>query len=193
MALLLFGRAIWRYGNFVIRAPLNGRLLALIRASEEFLEFLDYCEGSESSHGLSLRGFSYGARRVLTSRALTLQSLTDHYLGYVRTLREHYNGKLIVVIDELDKVTDPNQVLDLLLEIKGALFEEGCYYIISISEDATRAFRGRLTEGRDIFESSFDDIVAIDRMPADTARLMFAGASPPIRPCPRSKTPRSTS
>ncbi len=169
---LLIGRTIWRYGNFVTRAPLNASYLALVRASEEFLEFLDYSEGREASHGFSVRGLSFGARRVLTSRALTLQSLTDYYLGYVRTLRRHYNGKLVVVIDELDKVTDPLQVRDLLLELKGALFEEGCYYIISISEDAARAFRGRLSEGRDIFESSFDDIVMIEHMPVETARLM---------------------
>jgi hypothetical protein len=172
LLLLVLGGTVWRLGNFVVRGPLNFRLLTLVGASEEFLEFLDYSEGQEVSRGFSLRGLSLGAKRTLTSRALTLQSLIDHYLGYVRTIRQFYNGKLIVVIDELDKVTDPMQVRNILLELKGSLFEEGCFYLISISEDAARAFRGRLSEGRDIFESSFDDIITIRDMAPETAREM---------------------
>ena len=172
LLIVLFGPAIWRSGNFIVRGVLNWKLLALVRAFEDFLEFLDYSEGREASRGLSMRGLSFATKRNLTSRTLTLQSLTDRYLVYVRSLRDHYNGKVIVVIDELDKVADSEHVRDIFLELKGALFEDGCYYLISISEDAARAFRGRFTEGRDIFESSFDDIVEVDSIGTETAHRM---------------------
>lgn len=174
LLIVLFGPAIWRSGNFIVRGVLNWKLLALVRASEDFLEFLDYSEGREASRGLVMRGLSFATKRNLTSRTLTLQSLTDRYLVYVRSLREHYNGKVIVVIDELDKVADSAHVRDILLELKGALFEDGCYYLISISEDAARAFRGRFTEGRDIFESSFDNIVEVDSIGTETAHRMVS-------------------
>ena len=172
IVILYFGGTIWRSANFLFRAPLNARLLTLVRRSEDFLEFLDYSEGRETSRGFSLRVLALGAKRTLTSRPLSLQGLTEHYLEYVRILRQHYNGKLIVVIDELDKISNPQQVRDILRELKGALFEEGCYFLISISEDAARAFRARLSEARDIFESSFDDIVAVDYMGTEAARQM---------------------
>ena len=174
LLIVLFGPAIWRSGNFIARGVLNWKLLALVRASEDFLEFLDYSEGREASRGLFVRGLSFATKRNLTSRTLTLQSLTDRYLVYVRSLRDHYNGKVIVVIDELDKVSDSEHVRDILLELKGALFEDGCYYLISISEDAARAFQGRFTEGRDIFESSFDDIVEVDSIGTETAHRMVS-------------------
>ena len=170
--LLFFGERIWRLLNFMLRGILNFKLLTVVRDSEDFLQYLYYSEGREASAGFSFRGLSLGGKKVLTARALTLQGLTDRYLEYVRDVQKHYNSKLIIAIDELDKITDPAEVRDILLEIKGALFEKGCFYLLSISEDAARAFRGRLSEGRDIFESSFDDVMSISQM--DTSDNPFS-------------------
>jgi hypothetical protein len=79
-----------------------------------------------------------------------------------------------VIIDELDKMTDSEDVKKILLQLKGALFQRGCYYLISISEDCAKAFRGRLIEGRDIFESTFEDVIDIKQMAPSAARAMVA-------------------
>ena len=164
---------IWLAGNFVLRGLFNYQLLVLMRESDQFLEALEYSEGREASAGVSFKGlFNLAGKRTLTSRALTLQSLTDRYQDYVSSLLTHYNGKLIVIIDELDKMVDPEDVKRVLLELKGALFQRGCYYLISISEDCAKAFHGRLIEGRDIFESTFEDIIAIRQMASSAARKM---------------------
>ncbi len=166
---------IWRAGNFVLRGLLNYQLLVLIRESNEFLEALEFSEGREASAGFSFKGlFDLSGKRTLTARTLTLQSLTDRYQTYVQSLLTYYNGKLIVIIDELDKMVDPEDVKKVLLELKGALFQRGCYYLISISEDCAKAFRGRLIEGRDIFESTFEDVIAIQQMAPTAARAMVA-------------------
>ena len=171
--ILAFSPELWRAGNFVLRALLNHKLLVLMRESDEFLEELHYSEGREASAGFTLKGlFNFAGKRTLTARSLTLQSLTDRYQNYVDSLLTYHNGKLIVIIDELDKIDDPNEVKDVLKEVKGALFQKGCYYLISISEDCGKAFRGRLAEGRDIFESTFEDVISIRQMPPATARLM---------------------
>ena len=171
--LVIFAERIWRLMNFVLRGLINFKLLNLVRESEDFLQFLYYTEGRESSSKFSFYGLSLGGKKVLTARALTLQGLTDRYLDYVGKVCTYYNGKLIIAIDELDKIADPKEVRDVLLEIKGALSEKGCFYLISISEDCARAFRGRLSEGRDIFESSFDDVLAIDQMDQRIATEMI--------------------
>jgi len=86
---------------------------------------------------------------------------------------KHYNGKLIIAIDELDKVHDVTQVQGLLSEIKGALSVEGTYYLLSISEDAASSFRTRLFAGRDIFESTFDEIYEVTPMDLAGAEAML--------------------
>jgi hypothetical protein len=164
---------LWRAVNFVLRGLLNYQLLVLVRESDEFLQQLYFTEGREASAGFSFKGlFNLAGKRTLTARSLTLQSLTDRYQTYVNSLLTYYNGKLIVLIDELDKMADPQDVKKVLLELKGALFQRGCYYLISISEDCAKAFRGRLAEGRDIFESTFEDVISIDQMTPATARAM---------------------
>lgn len=163
---------LWRAGNFVARGLLNFRVLVLMRECTEFMELLNYSEGRQTTTGFGFRGLSMSGRRTLSARNLTLQSLTDRYQDFVSLLLTFYNGKLIVIIDELDKMSDPEQVKNVLLELKGALFQRGCYYLISISEDAAASFRGRLSEGRDIFESTFEDVLTIERMAPSTAREM---------------------
>lgn len=160
--------------NFAIRGALNFRILVLMRKANEFLEFLNYSEGREASASFGFRGLNLGGKRTLAARNLTLQSLTDRYQDFVSLLLTFYNGKLIVIVDEMDKMSDPDHVKNVLRELKGALFQRGCYYLISISEDAANAFRGRLAEGRDIFESTFDDIIDIRQMGVATAREMVA-------------------
>jgi hypothetical protein len=82
-----------------------------------------------------------------------------------RVLGDTYGSpKLIICIDELDKISDPKQVGNVLGEIKGALYEKDCFYLLSISEDAVREFEGRLVEQRDIFESTFDEIMFLERL-----------------------------
>lgn len=105
---------------------------------------------------------------------MTLPGLNARYLAFIRLIRESYNRKVIIVIDELDKIHDPEQVKALLTEIKGALFSKGCFYLISISEDAARSFRYRLTSGRDIFESTFDEIIEIQQMDVTSAIGMLS-------------------
>ncbi len=172
LALVAAGPFLMRALNVMVRGLVNYPLLGLASRSEQVLEHLNYSEGRETSAGLSVKGFSVSEKRKLQARGITLQSLTDTFLGYVRDILPFYNGKLIVVIDELDKVTDPHQVREVLLELKGALFEKGCYYLISVSEDAVRAFRSRLSGGRDIIESTFDDIIEIGQMSPAAAEVM---------------------
>jgi hypothetical protein len=173
VVVLLLGGPAWRALSSLTRAVANWKLVALYREAQQFLELLNYSESLETKGSIAWKVLTLERSRSLAARDLTLPGLTTRYVEFVRSVRDHYNGKLIIAIDELDKVHDPEMVKALLTEIKGALFSKGCYYLISISEDARRAFRKRLSAGRDIFESTFDEIIAIPQMSVTTAFEMI--------------------
>jgi len=171
---LILTAPVWRTFSSLARALMNRRYLALAAEAEEFLEQLNYRSSRESSTGLSWKGLiSLGRKQTLAARDLTLPGLTARYTGFLEQVRAAYNGKAVIAVDELDKVHDPEEVKKLLTEIKGALFVPGIFYLISISEDAARSFRRRLASGRDIFESTFDEIVDIRQMGVATAVAML--------------------
>src|SRR6202012_1580902 len=100
-------------------------------------------------------------------RPLALPELTTSYIDFIAKVLRGFPGKIIVCIDELDKVTDLDHVRFILREIKGALYVKGTFYILSISNDALRSFEGRLGDQRDIFESTFDDVFAVRALEID--------------------------
>lgn len=195
--LTLASRYVWQGLSGVAHAVVNHRYLDLYAEAGDFLEQLSYQANQESTAGLSWRGISLGRKRTLAARDLTLPGLTARYLRFLEKLRVAYNGKVVIAIDELDKIHDPEQVKALLVEIKGALFAEGTYYLISISEDAARSFRRRLASGRDIFESTFDEVVEVRQMRVDAALSMLQkledestkGKGNPENQSPREKLP----
>jgi len=171
---LILTAPVWRTFSSLARALMNRRYLALAAEAEEFLEQLNCRSSRGSSTGLSWKGLiSLGRKQTLAARDLTLPGQIARYTGFLEQVRAAYNGKAVIAIDELDKVHDPEEVKKLLTEIKGALFVPGIFYLISISEDAARSFRRRLASGRDIFESTFDEIVDIRQMGVATAVAML--------------------
>ncbi len=155
-----------------------GSMIGLLKRSEEIIRDLEYevtkSHGSKVDLPLIKRlGASFSFSEQRRGRAMTLPGLTARYIEYIRDVQrvlDAWRGskKLIICIDELDKITDPEQVGNVLREIKGSLYEKDCFYLLSISEDAVRAFEGRLVEQRDIFESTFDEIMILDRLDLQT-------------------------
>jgi hypothetical protein len=171
--LVLSAGPVWRAFISLSRAVVNRRYLDLYHQASKFLNFLSWSSSEQESRSVGFKGISLGKTRSRSARDLTLPGLNSRYLSFIKLIRASYNRKLIIVIDELDKIHDPEQVKALLTEIKGALFSKGCFYLISISEDAARSFRYRLTSGRDIFESTFDEIIEIQQMDASSAIRML--------------------
>ena len=165
---------LWRGFISLARAMINRRYLNLYYQAGKFIELLSYSTSEQQSHSFGFKGLSLGQTSSRSARDLTLPGLNARYLTFVELIREQYNQKVIIVIDELDKIHDPDQVKALLIEIKGALFSKGCFYLISISEDAARSFRYRLSSGRDIFESTFDEIIEIHQMDVRSGIGMLA-------------------
>ena len=122
-----------------------------------------------------------------TARPLSLPEITLKYIDFIDQVLKVFPDKVIITIDELDKVSDISQVSLILREIKGALYVRGTYYILSMANDALRSFEGRLGDQRDIFESTFDDVFVVRHLGLATCTEILANrlhASLPLSTVP---------
>jgi hypothetical protein len=116
-------------------------------------------------------GSKLGADSKLTlARApWTLPEVVDEFRAYLRSLtdRSHY---LVIGIDELDKIDNEEDARQFLNDIKGVFGVRGCYYLVSVSEDAMSSFERRGMPFRDVFDSSFDSVLRVAYLELPEAR-----------------------
>lgn len=172
--MLSAGPYVLRKFNAIMAVLMNYKAFGLLQSSREFLKLLSFSESKENTGEISLpKGFRFITSRTLTERNLTLPALTNRFKTYIEEICDIYKSKTIIAIDELDKIDDPIVVKHILQELKGGLFIKNSFYLISISEDAARSFESRLSSGRDIFESTFDEFIAIRRLNSEQARSLI--------------------
>ncbi|GAA0493046.1 hypothetical protein Ade02nite_69890 [Paractinoplanes deccanensis] len=71
-------------------------------------------------------------------------------------------ARLIIGIDELDKIENDARAQQFLNDIKSIFGVPGCHFLVSVSEDAMASFERRGLPFRDVFDSAFDEIISID-------------------------------
>ncbi len=92
---------------------------------------------------------------------------------FMELVARNCKGRLIVGIDELDKLPSDEKARQFLNELKAIFGVRGCYYLISISEEAMASFDRRGLPFRDVFDSSFDDVVNVSYLSLlDAQRLL---------------------
>jgi hypothetical protein len=99
----------------------------------------------------------------------SLMSLISEYRDFATTIvsRLHMGAldgranKVIIYIDELDKIIELDDIRNFLRRMKGIFEIPGIYYYLSISEDALAALYLGSTQGKNEVDSSLDHIVRI--------------------------------
>ncbi len=81
----------------------------------------------------------------------------------------------MIAIDELDKMESEDSAREFLNNVKGVFGVKGCYYLVSVSEDAMSAFERRGLPIRDVFDSSFDAIQRVGYLTLEESRTVLAG------------------
>ena len=92
---------------------------------------------------------------------------------FLGAVAEEY--EVVIGIDELDKLRTADSVEDFLNDIKGIFGVPGCYYLVSVSEDAAAGFERRGAPFRDVFDSSFDDVISLRPLDLESARKILHG------------------
>jgi len=96
----------------------------------------------------------------LAKNQMSLPEIVDRYQEFLKLASKEY--VIIIGIDELDKIGSDEDAKNFLNEIKALFGLESCFYLISVSESALSSFERRGLHFRDVFDSSFDDIVHAD-------------------------------
>jgi hypothetical protein len=157
---------------------LTGRRWTLFRRhSEDYvnaaLQALDRIERSTTRQRVGKVGMSrYGltaersGQTTWTERELTRGDWVADFRQYVDVHRRRSGPPLLVTIDELDKITDPAQAIDVINSIKELFHIPGVHFVVSVSDDALNSFATRGVPVRDVFDTAFDAVIEVGRLPA---------------------------
>jgi hypothetical protein len=152
---------MWLFTSIMRRRIERGADSTPESLAEEHLDEIRYQQTLASgwSGGFKLPvGVSLGFDSKLTSARtpMSLPEVVHRFRTYAGSLTEdHY---WVIGIDELDKMESEEAARRFLNDIKGVFGVHGCYYLISVSEDAMSSFERRGLPFRDVFDSSFDAI-----------------------------------
>ncbi|HUR03866.1 MAG TPA: DUF998 domain-containing protein, partial [Nonomuraea sp.] len=106
-------------------------------------------------------------------RPKSYPELVGDLRSFLTTVQEHY--ELIIGIDELDKMAKADKVEDFLNDVKGIFGVKGCFFLVSVSEDAAAGFERRGVPFRDVFDSAFDEVISVPYLDFPTAREVLYG------------------
>ncbi|MFI8793913.1 P-loop NTPase fold protein [Streptomyces sp. NPDC055105] len=81
--------------------------------------------------------------------------------------------RVLIAIDEVDRLGSDTQALAFLAEIKAILGIRHVYYLISVAEDVGAAFVRRGLPHRDVTDSSLDDIIHVEACTLEEARTIL--------------------
>lgn len=106
--------------------------------------------------------------RDLAKQQMSLPDIVSEIRRLVKKIAE--NRQVRIGIDELDKIEPPEAAWRFMNEIKVLFLIPGCFFLVSVSEDAMSSFQRRGLPFRDVFDSSFDDVVPVGYL--DTAHAI---------------------
>jgi hypothetical protein len=120
-------------------------------------------------------GLDVGGKRGTTmeERPKGFPELVSDLRDFLTTVAERRT--VIIGVDELDKLRSAGDVEKFLNDIKGIFGTPGCYFLVSVSEDAAASFERRGIPFRDVFDSAFDDVISVQRLDLAAARKVLYG------------------
>jgi tetratricopeptide (TPR) repeat protein len=138
----------------------------------------------EASVGLS--GVASAKGRSSTRRdelPLNHPELVDRFREFLRLAADAVNdlgGKVLVGIDELDRISDGKAAQTFINELKAVFGIDNCYFLVSVSEDALAEFELAAMGTRTVFDSAFDSIMRVDYLTFDEARVVLQRRVPDV-------------
>ena len=140
---------------------------SLLSQAEAWLRAIKFQQSYTSGWSGALKlpiGFEGGMSRAVTLAAtqLSLPEIVHFLTQFLEDVARKY--QVIVGIDEMDKLATDALAQQFLNDIKSIFGLEGCFYLVSVSENAMSNFERRGLPFRDAFDSSFDDFIYVDHL-----------------------------
>jgi energy-coupling factor transporter ATP-binding protein EcfA2 len=108
----------------------------------------------------------------LAQQQLSLPDITSGFCDFLSAIARDFT--VIIGIDELDKLESDEAAQRFLNEIKAIFGIPNVFYLISVSENAMSNFERRGLPFRDVFDSSFDNIVYVEYLNLEQAKRLIA-------------------
>lgn len=125
---------------------------------------------------LALEG-SIKSDRSWSERQRTLPDIVDEYrrfLDQVVGSKENPYERVLICIDELDKLESDEAAQRFLNGIKSVFGQAKCYYMVSVSENAMSSFERRGLPIRDAFDSSFDEVIHVEFQSLSSSKRLLS-------------------
>lgn len=173
-----WGMKLNRFLVRLFRIELDGRAArrSAERVAKGYLKQIRFqqSQAAERSAGLSLFGLSLGgsSTTTLARTPWTLPEAVEEFRRFVSALSGRY---VVIGIDELDKMESDEAAREFLNNVKGVFGVQGCYFLVSVSEDAMSAFERRGLPLRDVFDSSFDEIQRVGYLGLEETLMVLGG------------------
>ncbi|MFK0245852.1 hypothetical protein ACIQUM_14210 [Amycolatopsis azurea] len=162
----------------------QARLTNLKRLAEDQLDrirFLQtYTTGWSGKLSMPLKGEAgrtWSAQRA--EQQLTHPEVVDKFREFAelaagRLAEGNVAGRVVIAIDELDKIGEPEKAHQFINDVKGVFDVPGCLFFVSVSDDAVLGFEQRGLGVRDAFDSAFSEMVRLEPFTLDESRLWIA-------------------
>jgi len=107
----------------------------------------------------------------LARQPLSVPEIVGKYQKFIEDISDRYIP--VIGIDELDKMSSDEIAHKFLNEIKIIFGQAHVFYLVSVSESAISNFERRGLPFRDVFDSSFDDILYVDYLDLTSAKRLL--------------------
>ncbi|HEV3093512.1 MAG TPA: hypothetical protein VGY30_03250 [Solirubrobacteraceae bacterium] len=160
-------QSVGSLGSYIPKSPEEQKIFSLASSRLKDIWFQQsYTRGWSGSLSMPI-GLTAGVEGA-TALARQQMSLPDIVAELRRLIASIASDKVTVRIgiDELDKIESPEAAGRFMNEIKILFGISNCFFLVSVSEDAMSTFERRGLPFRDVFDSSFDDIVRVGHLNA---------------------------
>jgi hypothetical protein len=192
IAFALLYVSLWRFNIGIWELGSDRSDAKLLRSRSRALRARLLAERSSTSGrslGFSLRGLGLGANNSesLRDREINLASLTSDarsYLADLSSFLKSREGRLLICIDELDRMETSDEIAAFLNDLKGIFAIRNCFFLMTIASGAGVSHELRGEQGAGAIDSAFDEILELDVMTRDEAGELLArmalGFTPPF-------------
>ncbi len=110
--------------------------------------------------------------QTMSRNQRSLPELVQDFRQFLQLVTAEY-GRVIIGVDELDKLQSDDKAHLFLNEIKAIFGVPNVFYLVSVSENAISAFERRGLPFRDVFDSSFDTIVHVNFLRLEESKRLL--------------------
>jgi Cdc6-like AAA superfamily ATPase len=179
LALRALVRGLWalRRDDFFVGGA-NATWQWLTSLARRELEYLRYTSTTQSKSGLGLQlgilGLTGEDQLSLAERQPSEADSVERLRQFLRALTTQGAERVILCIDELDKMDRPEDVVATVNGMKDMFHIRSVHILVSVSTDAMHSFAARGVLVRDVFDSAFDTVVEVRRLNRDESTELLA-------------------